>query len=106
MNGWLTYDDRELQGNVIEDAYLDIIEATPAPYLGQGLSDQDLEGRVGENSLGTFTVPVDYDRDALEQSVEAAIARLDAAAAVRDAVTETAAQYAAELAGDGVDYQQ
>lgn len=106
IDGWLPYDDRELQGNVIEDAYLDIIEATSAPYLNQNSSGQDLERAVADGHLGDFDVPTDYDRDALEQSVEAAIARLNAAAAVQNAVAETAAQYAADLAEDGVDYQQ
>jgi hypothetical protein len=105
IDGWFMYDDRELQGNVVQDAYLDIIKATQAPYLDPGRSERDLERALEDGQLGDFEVPADYERDALEQSVEAAVTRLNAAAAVKDAVVETAAQYVEEQVG-GDAYQQ
>jgi hypothetical protein len=92
-----------LQGDIVEDAHVDIVRATPAPYLDRG---EPPEEAVGEATLGTLEVPADYDQDALEQSVETAIARLDAAAALQDAVAETAAQYVGELQEKGPGYQQ
>lgn len=104
VEGWFMDIDQRFQGEGMEDAYLAIINATQAPYLDQGLSDEDLAKRMEHGTLGTFDVPADYDRAALEDNVEAGIRRLQEFAALQETLDRTLEEYVGDRFADSRQY--